>query len=280
VTQSMTRFKLGCALLAAILFSAAATAHADPGDDRWVPSWTTAFLLFHYEGNGTIDSSVGFSDKGSQDKTVATFLLGLDLKSPALEGVLWEPHVALFAGIQAGPSQKLKLSGQGTLLPIQPEFELGRDPDLPNASDYPGQGSEIDGKYESLGWYLGAGIVFDLPTTPDIRIRPFVMYSGEQVKMEGTVVAVTGTPNNYVVQRDSAKDDDVFHYIGPGLEVEAVLTSNENLGLSLFATVDFLWNVGNDTVHFSDSIANYRYEADDFKPRGGIGLRLSWLSAF
>ena len=113
-----------------------------------------------------------------------------------------------------------------------------------------------------------------------VSIRPFFTYQGEQADMKGEIVEVQGTPGNYVIVRDKATDDEVFHYIGPGIEIETLIAPGEHVGVSLYATFDFLWSVGDDSVGFSDSLASYHYETDSFKPRGGVGIRLSWLGGF
>lgn len=281
----------GAVLATAALLGVAGPAGAEAArsqDARWIPSATAGFRVFDYHADGRIDSTIGFSDSGSDTESQPLFQLGLDLMSPALERVPAGPRVVGFGGIQLGPNRKLDLAGDGELLADQPQQSIdaltSRPPPggvYPAPETLPGQGSALSGKYQYLGWYLGMGLAFALPTKPLLRVRPYATYVGEQAKIKGTVLRVTGQPPGtpYVIERASRSVDEVFHYLGPGLELEVVVETGQRWGLSLFATADFLWSVGDDRVTFSDSggRAVFHYEADDFQPRGGLGVRVSWL---
>ena len=308
----MMRVPLGCAALAAVLLVTPFATRADEEvaselDDRWIPAFNSSFLLFAYEGEGELDSSIGFSGAGDDDKTVPVFQIGLDLKSPSVAKLPGKPRFAFFAGFQGGASQEITFTEKGLdlerarfgefvvvdepgLVDNEPESSLARNPNrLAGPASYgAGQGSELKATYESTGWYAGAGVSFELPTSPRFRLRPFVMYTGEQVTLQGKVVRVVGdppvvdsggniiVPSTYEILRTRSQEQEIFHYLGPGLELEADLVTGEYLGVSLYATVDLLWLVSDDEIEFRDSFARYSFEADGFKPRGGLGLRIFW----
>ncbi len=260
---------------------------ATPASERWIPSVTGIFQLFSYEADGRVDTSLGFPDSGSSDGRVPTFQIGLDLMSPALEDVPTAPHFVGFAGLQAGPPRKLGLADAGELASGQPEKEIARLEAMPPNTypapeALPGQGSELTGRYRALGWYLGMGMAFDIPKAePSFRIRPYVTAVGEQVKVKGQVVRVTGQPPGqpYMVDRVSASVKEFFYYVGPGVQLEVIVEETPTWALSLFATADFLWNVGDDSLTFSARQAIFHYKADSFQPRGGFGVRWSWVGA-
>lgn len=287
----MTRIRACGAFLLALLLGAAGSAAAEGPKDRdarWIPSATGTFRILNYHAEGRIDSNIGFSADGQETESAPHFQIGFDLLSPTLDRVPTAPRLVGFAGVQLGPTRKLELADDGELLPDQPQRTIdtliARPPPngiYPAPETLPGQGSRLSGKYQSLGWYLGMGVAFELPTDPGLRVRPYVNYVGEQAKIKGTALRVTGQPPGtpYVVERASQSVEEVFHYLGPGLELELLVDTGDSWGLSFFATVDFLWNVGDDRITFSDPAARavFHYEADDFQPRGGAGVRLSWL---
>jgi hypothetical protein len=250
-----------------------------PPEDRWIPSLEGSLLLVDYNAAGSIESGVGQSGAGRAKAGTPTFQLGVNLMSPRL-GLPLSPRIVGFAGALVGPDQTIQIVNEGEFREGQPE--AGVEDQLP-PEQLLGQGSELLGTRQNVGWYMGLGISFDVPKSGSrFRLKPLVGYFGESAEVEGRVVSVTGPPSAYQIHRPEASADVISHFIGPGLEGEVILGRNDKFAVGLFAQLYYVWKVGERATQFSDpdNSVLFWYDPQVNGFRGGAGVRFSWESLF
>lgn len=309
---------------------AVAGASADAGDggepaaeekNGWSPALDMSLNVFNFDGDGRVISGVGQSNFGTGHLTLAEFKLGLDLSSPEVDLGFVEPRFVAFGGAQVGPSAEVVMAQLGEFIINQPSADIARaisaanptpppnppPPPVayPPTSSYSGQGSLVEATYEGFGWYLGAGLEFDTPGLEDLlRFRTYVIYLGEQMAARGQLVSVrdienpVGVPTFFIHnQMTSAKED--FHYLGPGLEADLILTQSPRLGVVFYVAGDFLFNVGDGRIEMrggttleevpdpralpvtdTSEVITYFYDTPSFRYNLQFGLRLAWRNMF
>jgi hypothetical protein len=288
----MARVLASCgAIVALIVFPLAAWSEGEESEpsDRWVPSLAASLLVYDYKAEGTIESSIRYAASGRRGgTTIPVFQLGVGIMSPSFDGLPAAPRLTAFAGAFVGPDQTISVAGVGEFETGQPESSVASDLGRPlnqqrQPEEFPGQGSELLGTRQVAGWYMGLGVAFDVPLRDSIlRLTPTVNYYGEGVAIEGVVVSVTGGPGAYTIHRPEVSDEELFHYLGPGIEAELILIRGDKLSLGVFGQLNYVWLIGDGTITQSDpaSLTTFRYQAMPNSFRGGGGIRLSWHSAF
>lgn len=276
-----------------------------PAKNGWTPGLNMSLNIFNYEGDGTVNSTVGQSTRGSGRLTVGEFRVGLDVLSPQVDLAIFETKFMVLGGIQVGPGYTVPMARVGELIMNQPDAAIRRaiidntmnGIPFPANSSYPGQGSTLAATYEGLGWYAGAGMEFDMPGLPDLlRIRPYALYVGEKMSATGALASVTGVAPNFVIHRSLGASEEDFHYLGPGLELDLVLTQGARLDIVLFTAGDFLFNVGDGQITMRTGtvttdengasvpgppgLVTYVYDADSFRFNLQFGVRIAWRSMF
>ncbi len=293
-----------------------------PLSERWIPGISVGLILFDPKVEGTITGTTSntsrFSDVSSTngDATVPRLQLGLELMSPALADTAFRPRAVVFGGAQImGPNERTSAAGAGSPFPVLsvvqeqianagPSLQNGPNQGFfPDGVDFRQQGSVLSTEHEIAGWFFGLGMVFEYPgrddEDPALRIRPFVSYVGEQVHLDGRLIASEGqpfqqqiptcpqvcTPNPnpvigtpYSIFQGSVSEKETFHYVGPGIDAELIVGSLEYATISLFATVSFLWNVGDSSITLNDAtgVSSYNLKFERLTIRPGGGLRIRW----
>ena len=106
----------------------------------------------------------------------------------------------------------------------------------------------------------------------------------QEMSLDGNVVYVTGEgPNEtapFVVQDLQALEGDVFHYLGPRVELETVAARTGPFDIAVFAEFGAFFTVGDDSTSFvirdaTDS-ARFDFEVDNWLIQAGVGIRLTW----
>jgi hypothetical protein len=286
---------LACLLIAALEASSEAAEDVKPLKERWIPGISLGLVVFEDDVKGTIDNPIEFSDAGSKGTTVARLQLGLNLMSPSLPVLPAGPRLVGFAGLQImGPNEENESAGAGGFPDLQSVEDQVANATIPNANQpgvfpppdsFKDQGSILTTTRNTMGWYLGMGLAFEFPDRenedPALRLRPFVKYVGEQLDLDGRSVIVQGQPccvptvGSYSIFSGSVSRVETLHYLGPGIDAELVVASYDSATISLFASVSFLWNVGDSSIAMTDG-ARYTYKVDEFTVRPGGGLRMAW----
>jgi hypothetical protein len=269
-----------------------------PLKERWIPGFSGGLVLFEDKIDGSIDSTIGFSDSDSIGNTVPRLQLGLDLLSPTIPRLPFGLRVAGFGGVQfSGPNEENESAAAGEFVSVSKVEDQIAQASIPNPArpgvfpppeSFSNQGSSLTSERRNVGWFLGLGLSFEFPDRDDkdpaLRLRPFVAYVGEQIDHQGQSLRVVGQPagipavGEYTIEYESQSQLETYHYLGPGIDAELVLGSFEKTTVSFFARVSFLWNVGDSsaTLNGPNGLGTYKVDVDDFRIRPGGGLRIAW----
>jgi hypothetical protein len=166
--------------------------------------------------------------------------------------------------------------------------------DLP--TDFRGQGSDIEARFQDPSWYAALGVAFSVPIGDNLllQLKPSVVYNVEEIDFTGRLTTVaeicdpcpgvdpfpTKPPatRTFVIERSRANESTTDHSVGIGLEVAVALFRNlRPVRVSLYAESRFLWLVSGSTTTFGDSFGSYSVMRDDFGIKGGGGVRFSWV---
>ena len=181
----------------------------------------------------------------------------------------------------------------------------------PELDEIRGQGSQVRTSLDDLTWYANAGVSFEVPLfeTSLLEIRPGIAYRGERGRISGQLTTVTGEgfdpdliadptldptnrfpcsgdpvptgcPDLTIFRSDTGRARQVYHHLGPRLELAFVLSRQARpVRTTFYVEGSFLWLLGDRTERLADpnGIARYIVERDETSLRGGAGFRFSWV---
>jgi hypothetical protein len=255
-----------------------------------------------------------------------------EVMTPGLQGVPGRPRLFAHGDLSAAFSFVRNVAKEGVPGGIEypspqrvnssdPNSPIG-PPDLPPGStliktapnttegSIPGIGSSTAGEVQTLVASAGLGVAFTIDAMERrIRIKPSVEYMREEIEVTGRLVrayqvdtgllkdAVPGAPLINGVYLDTidlqAAKTRPFYGIGPGLEIEMDAARGGPVVLSLFASGQAYYMLGDLDVHMraeQDVLADGTYVVTDqtvdadwdfhihqWAYRGGVGLRFRWL---
>jgi hypothetical protein len=180
-----------------------------------------------------------------------------------------------------------------------------------------GQGSDTAAEVKTLQLSAGAGLAFTFDVGERrFRIKPSVEWLREAIELSGVVnravrnpsapctvnpqapgCAPLGTnyPEGFRLITLSGSDEETYHAVGSGLELEADTLRAGPFMLTVFLAGQAYRFLGDLEVEFSDSqippcnpvqnctpppqpeTATWTFEKDRWAYRGGVGLRFRWL---
>jgi hypothetical protein len=85
--------------------------------------------------------------------------------------------------------------------------------------------------------------------------------------------------NVFLVRRSYARNNPTTdHRLGVGGEIELIITQGDQIELSAFGNVRYMWVVSGRTTVLGDpdGVARYRWSQDANVVRGGMGIRIGW----
>jgi hypothetical protein len=307
-----------CTALIALLFSviSAQAAEIEPepepavvseeegvSEPRWIPSVDVGFETFDYNVETTVQNLInGPSWEGTQSdaERQLMFRIGGELMGPMFEDLPGRPRLFVQGGVQIRTFSSDEVFAIGDpLVQGEPEesrfaylnFGNQRGLDLP--TDFDGQGSTVDGRFQDPSWYAAVGVAFSVPIARNLllQIKPSLEYSVEKIDFSGNLTTVNEpnprddpdfmTPTrDFEIERSGAEWNTTDHSLGAGLELALVLfRSARPIRVSLYAEARFMWLISGSTTPFADpnGVASYSVMRDDFGIKGGGGVRLSWV---
>jgi hypothetical protein len=174
-------------------------------------------------------------------------------------------------------------------------------PPVDNPNVVSGQGSTTSVQPRKLLISAGGGIAFSFDAWGRrFRIKPSAEYLREEVEVTGVVSAATiddpgvlarpnenppipGRPPTFNFFTLSGSERQVFHGVGPGLELEADVARNGSLIVSVLVSGGAYRILGDRTVQFSATdeqtgteSATWTYKKDPWSYRAHVGIRLRW----
>ena len=260
--------------------------------DSWVPSIVFSVVVHEEDTEIEVNS---FLDEFNFDRkairTMASLRFGGELMTPTFDKVPIKPRFFVSAGVLwSTPGNGLSDSYHTTTsVPDYRDINLAalvRNNPLRPLVDFEGQGTSVQGRQLHNSWYAGLGGVLTLPRSGfTIRVRPSIEYIGEEFRINGeyTLLSeeVTDDPTRYLVHEIDISDKNIYHNIGPGLELEFVNHLDGDFTLSFFTQTRFMWILGDTEMNLkgTDSQgedAAFRFKRSRFNFRGGIGFRLGF----
>jgi hypothetical protein len=275
----------------------AADVSAGEERDGWTPGLVVGLEVFDFAGNGQVTSNVRQDAFNAGRRTIESFRIGLDLQSPALDLPFVKPRLLGFGGVQVGPEYTVTMAKAGEFVTNEPLSSIEAEiscvfnpfcspppPPFSPIESFPGQGSQVDGIYEGIGWFAGVGTRFDVPGLGGrVRAKTAVTYLGEKVRATGRLVSATGAVAGlaFTIHNSVELAEEDFHYLGPTLGLDLVLAQNNRFEVTTFVDADLLWNVGDGQIDLVDpGIATYTFTAKEFRYMLQFGFRVAWKDAF
>jgi hypothetical protein len=265
----------------------AAASGATPRDEteRWVPAFAVFSGVVVEEDHGRVSSDIRPGASG-HDRLVTPFVGGsLELMTPALADVPGRPRLFVHGDAAASFSTGRDLAKEG----VPDVFSIPPGVNFPTANVVQGQGSATSAEVETLLVSAGLGVAFTVDAWERrIRIKPSVEYLREEIEVTGIVnrafpdvVPARGLEDFRLVSL-RASDSEVYHGLGPGLEVELDAARTGPFVLSVFLggkALAFLGDLEFDLseTNEDDESAAWQFEKDRWAYQGGVGLRFRWV---
>jgi hypothetical protein len=155
-----------------------------------------------------------------------------------------------------------------------------------------GQRSEVSALHHNPAWWAQVGFAYSMPWNDFlVRVKPSVEYFGEKIRVKGRHVNVVdefpgptpsdpqGVARTFILNRRRGAETQIFHNLGPSLELEAVVKDTGLVTISVFGDVKYLWSVGDRELTFRDDnvgVVQFKYRRTAGQVRGGLGIRVGW----
>ena len=283
-------------------------AHAQPEAapaDRWIPAlgFSVGFLTQDGESSSTSSLVLGPAfdptpqqirpdDSGSGALLGATFHGSFELSTPALD-LPGMPRAFGHVGITGILSSSKNINQEGS--PGQLTDPAAVDPfaTINSEDDILGQGSATEAETEDIMFRAGLGISIAIPLMDrELRIKPSFEYMREEITVHGIVsraVAtepiVRGIDDTRLISLKAQKTE-VYHGIGPGIELEADAARGGDFVWSVFMGGQAWYTLGDRDVQMvADDLpdpgygenATFEYEKEEWAFHVGVGIRVRWL---
>jgi hypothetical protein len=259
---------------------------ADPGvvdkSRKWVPSLALTSGILSSSARGEVSSTVRPSAIGSDSLTSPWLGGSVEIMTPSWEPLGERNRFFVHGGVAGNFGFERDLAKEGAPGPfIAPTVPLFGSEDLVR-----GQGSVT--RVEPTGFQASAGVGFSITIDTEwrpIRIKPSLEYLVEEVQVSGLVhraVSVDPAIPSFDFVSISGAEEQFFHSIGPGLEIEADITRKGPLLLALTASGGAYHLLGDSDVEFSSTdatgteSATWSYRKDPWTYRFDVGMRFRW----
>jgi len=281
----------GSLLLASLSLCSSAIAEENP----WIPSFSGWGGVIHQKATGSATSTSDQRDdiNGASDLTFGFVGLSAELMTPKLRPVPGAPALFVhgdthFALASTWDVAKERAPGKVTN-PITP---IGLPVPGRNATGI-GTAQRVQPEQSNFG--AGIGVAFEIPVGDrTVRLRPSLEYRydsiGYQLKLSDSRNIADPLCPCGVVEL-SGRDEQDFHSIGPGVEVEFDAARAGPVMLTLFASLrgyavlserETRLTVSGDYVPAvpapNDSVsATAHFKRELWTFQGGFGLRFRWM---
>jgi hypothetical protein len=225
------------------------------------------------------------------DLMVTPFVGGsLELMTPGLTSLPGRPRLFVHGDAAASFAPTRDVAKEGS----PDEFEVSPKVEKPSELAVEGQGSKTTVDIKPLLISAGAGVAFTVDARERrLRIKPSVEYLREEIEVTGVVHRAMQTgippipppedfPEGFRLIELSGGKKQVFHGVGPGLEIEADTARAGPLMLTLYLAGQAYAFLGDLEMEFSDTnedgeTATWRFEKNRWGFRAGVGLRFRWV---
>jgi hypothetical protein len=222
---------------------------------------------------------------------VTPFVAGsLELMTPGLTSVPGRPRLFVRGDAAASFAFTRDVAKEGS----PGEFEVSPNVVYPTQETIRGQGSATTAEVKPLLISAGAGVAFTVDAWERrLRVKPSVEYMREEIEATGVLHRAARTrvdppptvdefPEGFRLIELSGDKKQVFHGIGPGLEIEADTGRAGPLILTVYLAGQAYAFLGDLEMEFSDTneygeTATWRFEKDRWGYRAGVGVRFRWV---
>lgn len=253
--------------------------------DRWVPALALSNGILGQGADAAVASDVRPDATGSTTFLNPWMSASLELMSPSPGELPGHPQFFLHGDVGVNFGFRRDVAKEGS--PGEFRFPDENPADITNDQVVGGQGSVTRGDPQPLLVTAGAGVAFTLESMGRrIRIRPSVEYLREELDVVGRVnralIPPGGTLENVELIELTGSRSEVYHGLGPGLEIEADTARAGPVVLTLFVSGQAYRILGDRTTEFSTTdgsghVATWTFKKDAWSWRGGVGLRFRWL---
>jgi hypothetical protein len=261
-----TRALILALVLFGLLTGSAGQALAEPDrSEQWVPAFELGVDIQFDERSASRSGNVAPSVKGTDTGSISIVRFGGELLAPRVSDRWGGPRPLARIGGQLTLVTKEILSegnpsgGAFALLADaveqQNRLDMGMsqrpgtmlfselDPD-----DIKGEGSSVRvGQNVRPTWYASLGVAWEFESPVHegwLRIKPSIEYAADEFRYDGLFVdVIEPSPDVFELTTLRAGRRVREHRIGPGLELEALLTRSEPVTISLFLSTRFLFLV-------------------------------------
>lgn len=303
LTLPLTRC-LGCIVLLLVGCVWVRPIAAEQGTDetreagRWVPALSASSgASVVPQRDATVDSTARGRFAGDARSVFPYVGLSAELMTPALAASAGRPRLFLHgdAALSFDSEQNIVQDGVPGALEIPVLDPDGPGPAPPRV-DIPlgairGVGSATQAEVEPWVFSAGVGIAFSLEARGrTLRFKPSLEYRHEQTKLTTLVSAAESIADTGVCPcrtgELSARKQESYHGIGPGLEVELDAARTGPFMLTVFISGQAYRTLSDRTIrlHAEGSFDDGKPLAvestvtrDPWSFRGGVGLRFRWL---
>jgi hypothetical protein len=271
--------------------NASAQLQSTTAQPSWIPYLEAGFDAGDEISGASVTSSTGLNSSGTNSFEHARLRFAVGVLTPSWTSLPGRPRLFIQGGIDAHSSGSERVLDVGQI--GDPELAISRLPvNLPNPRPNPadtetesiaGQGRFIRQEYMGPAWAASLGVSFETPAPWEdgsIRLKPLIAYEGERFRIEGRLTEVIQPMTNvFLVRRSYARNNPTTdHRLGVGGEIELIITQGDQIELSAFGNVRYMWVVSGRTTVLGDpdGVARYRWSQDANVVRGGMGIRIGW----
>ena len=277
---------------------------------------TYNFILRQTISNSEVDTVTQITDANLRTPTdgddilVTPFVGGtLELDTPGVQAWPGRPRLFVRGDVAAAFGSERKVAREKTPSSVPDSFTAQP---FTAEEGIEGVGSETTAEVQPFMYSAGAGIAFTIDIgTRRLRIKPSVEYIHEQIDFTGKIIRAVNTDSGIVgippspgnpgivgkpavffgvnLEKDEQQD---FHGLGPGLELELDTARVGPFMLSIFTNGRGMKVLGDRKVEWSDSTtvtnpamvpntttfdANWEFEKKPWIFGGGVGIRFRWV---
>ena len=283
----------GALLLVASSFSLPSLASASDEENPWIPAISGSTGVYSQSMDARGSSSPAARPSISGDTNMLFPFLGLtaELSTPKLP-LPGAPALFIRGGVDFSIASTWNVAKEGSVGKVEvPRTPIGG---FPSAEGVSGTGTTASAEPNLANYKAALGASFEFTALDrTLRIRPSVEYRYDAINYRLRMKdadEISGALCPCAIASLSQHKGSDYHSIGPGLELEMDAVRSGPIMVSVFASTQAYYLLGNENTSFNLSgvyepslpanepvTANANFERDTWSFQAGVGLRFRWL---
>jgi hypothetical protein len=289
-------------LLVALVASIPVQAQEADGDgdaeNAWLPSLALSFGIHNQGLDGDVTATTGTIPPGNGDSLISEYFQATTrLDTPLILDVPTRPRIFLTGMVQIPLAEDLVANRVDTSFDAERGPPGGQGPAtnpdfIANCPDTLGPGGALSDTCSisvrntatlDAMWGAGVGVDFTLPFDENqFHIAPAFEYYGHSMESSGRFrrTSSAAAQSDFDERTERVGNSDIYHGIGPSLNLSADVYENGPLRFSMFLEGRVIWLLTDQdlfvTVPSSDGPLTFRTEQDDLLIQAGGGVRIQW----